>query len=45
MDYDIIKKNLATYEEAKKTFSIIEKYENGEANHSTLYTLSLGEFG
>jgi len=44
MNYDLIKKNIATYEEAKRAFPIITQFENGEVNSGSLYTLGLKDF-
>jgi hypothetical protein len=43
-NYDLIKKNLATYKEAKEIFPIISEYELGQVNHTTMNKLGLGDF-
>lgn len=44
LDYDLIKKNLATYAEAKEAFPIISEYENGQVSYNIMSKLGLGEF-
>lgn len=43
--YDIIKHNLTIYEEAKKTFDVLKKYESGEVTRSDLSLFNLSDFG
>jgi hypothetical protein len=45
LNYDLIKKNLATYEEAKELFPVISDYERGEVNINVMRSLGLQEFG
>jgi hypothetical protein len=45
LNYDLIKKNLATYEEAKELFPVISDYERGEVNINIMRSLGLQEFG
>lgn len=45
LNYDLIKKNLATYEEAKELFPVISDYERGEVNINVMRNLGLQEFG
>ena len=44
LNYDLIKKNLATYAEAKELFPIISEYESGQVNYSVMAKLGLGDF-
>lgn len=44
LNYDLIKKNLATYEEAKEIFPIISEYEQGQVSFGTMNKLGLGDF-
>ena len=44
LNYDLIKKNLATYAEAKEIFPIISEYEQGQVSYSTMSKLGLGDF-
>lgn len=44
LNYDIIKKNLAVYAEAKELFPIISEYELGQVNYSVMSKLGLGDF-
>jgi len=44
LNYDLIKKNLATYAEAKELFPIISEYETGQVSHSVMNKLGLGDF-
>ncbi len=41
LNYDLIKKNLATYEEAKELFPVISDYERGEVNINVMRNLGL----
>jgi len=43
--YDLIKKNLETYKEAKELFPVISDYERGEVNMNVMRNLGLQEFG
>ena len=43
--YDLIKKNLATYAEAKESLPVISEYERGEVNMNVMRSLGLQEFG
>ena len=43
--YDLIKKNLATYAEAKESLPVISDYERGEVNMNVMRSLGLQEFG
>jgi hypothetical protein len=45
LNYDLIKKNLATYAEAKELFPVISDYERGEVNIHVMRNLGLQEFG
>ena len=45
LNYDLIKKNLATYAEAKELFPVISDYERGEVNINVMRNLGLQEFG
>ncbi len=45
LNYDLIKKNLATYAEAKELFPVISDYEKGEVNTHVMRNLGLQEFG
>ncbi len=42
--YDIIKQNIATYEEAKSILPVISQYEKGEVSASALVSLGLRDF-
>jgi len=42
--YDLIKKNLATYAEAKESLPVISDYERGEVNMNVMRSLGLQEF-
>ena len=42
--YDLIKKNLATYTEAKESLPVISDYERGEVNMNVMRSLGLQEF-
>ena len=42
--YDLIKKNLATYVEAKESLPVISDYERGEVNMNVMRSLGLQEF-
>lgn len=44
LNYDLIKKNLATYEEAKEIFPIISEYERGEVNSNVMRNIGLQYF-
>jgi hypothetical protein len=44
LNYDLIKKNLATYAEAKEVFPIISEYEQGQVSYGTMNKLGLGDF-
>lgn len=44
LNYDLIKKNLATYKEAKEIFPIISEYEAGQVSYSIMAKLGLGDF-
>ena len=44
LNYDLIKKNLATYAEAKELFPIISEYERGEVNSSVMRNIGLQYF-
>ena len=44
LNYDLIKKNLATYTEAKEIFPIISEYEAGQVTYSVMSKLGLGDF-
>lgn len=44
LNYDLIKKNLATYEEAKEIFPIISEYEQAQVSFGTMNKLGLGDF-
>lgn len=43
-NYELIRKNIEVYNEAKLTLPVISEFENGEVNHNTMRTLGLGEF-
>ena len=45
LNYDLIKKNLATYAEAKELFPVISDYERGEVNIHVMRNIGLQEFG
>jgi hypothetical protein len=45
LNYDLIKKNLSTYAEAKELFPVISDYERGEVTLSVMRSLGLQEFG
>lgn len=45
LNYDLIKKNLATYAEAKELFPVISDYERGEVSISVMRSIGLQEFG
>ena len=45
LNYDLIKKNLATYAEAKELFPVISDYERGEVSISVMRNIGLQEFG
>ena len=45
LNYELIKKNLATYSEAKELFPVISDYERGEVNINVMRNLGLQEFG
>lgn len=44
LNYELIKKNLATYAEAKEIFPIISEYEQGQVSYATMSKLGLGDF-
>jgi len=44
LNYDLIKKNLETYKEAKELFPVISEFEAGQVNHSVMQKLGLGQF-
>lgn len=44
LDYELIKKNLTTYAQAKELFPIIGEYEKGLINYSIMSKLGLGDF-
>lgn len=44
LNYDLIKKNLATYKEAKEIFPIISEYESGQVSYGIMAKLGLGDF-
>jgi hypothetical protein len=44
LNYDLIKKNLATYAEAKELFPVISDYERGEVNINVMRSLGLQDF-
>lgn len=44
LNYDLIKKNLATYAEAKELFPIISEYERGEVNSNVMRNIGLQYF-
>ena len=45
LNYDLIKKNLATYAEAKELFPVISDYERGEVSIHVMRNIGLQEFG
>jgi hypothetical protein len=45
LNYELIKKNLATYTEAKEVFPVISDYERGEVNIHVMRNIGLQEFG
>jgi len=45
LNYELIKKNLATYTEAKELFPVISDYERGEVSIHVMRNLGLQEFG
>ncbi len=44
LNYELIKKNLETYKEAKESFPILSEYEQGQVSYSIMSKLGLGEF-
>ena len=44
LNYDLIKKNLVTYAEAKELFPIISEYERGEVNSNVMRNIGLQYF-
>ena len=45
LNYDLIKKNLATYAEAKELFPVISDYERGEVSIHVMRNIGLQDFG
>ena len=44
INYDLIKKNLEVYKEAKELFPVISEYEAGQVSASVMQKLGLGQF-
>ena len=44
-NYDIIKKNIKTYNEAREQFSVLRDYENGNITKNSLSVFGLSDFG